>query len=249
MTIHVDRKHWEELIHRPDWYLTLVPEIAAIRKQANEQDPEHIEEYVAYKQEVYDFFEQHLAANDIVLGTEVGIWDTEREPIDTVVIHHTSTNPGITPARLSAIELIRLYATYYANPITGEESIRGTPISSGHVRNAEQVFWPYHWLVRTDGSVERLLEDNEVGWQAGNWDVNCRSVAIVLDNDYEHTRPSDVELSAITQVIRTHYSQVPKENIIGHRQVNSKTTCPSELFLSNASQHGWREDILKMAGD
>jgi N-acetyl-anhydromuramyl-L-alanine amidase AmpD len=106
------------------------------------------------------------------------------------------------------------------------------------------VFWPYHWFVREDGRVERLLKDHEIGWQAGDWDINCRSVAICFDGDYENSRPSDIELHAAAKIIKENYSQVSRERIFGHREVNPKTTCPSNLFLSEDGKRGWKEDLL-----
>lgn len=63
---------------------------------------------------LYNFFEFHLARRDIALSRKSENADTERQPIDTVVIHHTSSAPGLRPERLSAIELIRLYAPFFA---------------------------------------------------------------------------------------------------------------------------------------
>ena len=195
---------------------------------------------------IYDFFERHLAKGDIALGNRFPGADTQRKPIDMIVIHHTSNPPGLRQARLSAIELIRLYGPYFIAPESDDNHLKGQPIASGHMRNGKQVFWPYHWIVRTDGRVERLLNDTEIGWHAGNWDVNCRSVAIVLDNDYEQQRPTDIELQAIAKLIKTHYPYVMLTGIVGHREVNAKTVCPSNLFLDGPHGRGWKKDLLAL---
>jgi hypothetical protein len=150
----------------------------------------------------------------------------------------------MTGERLSAIELIRLYAPYFMNPEEADMEIKGKPIFSGHVREGRQVFFPYHWIIRKDGSRERLLFDNETGWQSGNWDVNCRSIAIVFDGDYENSKPSGKELESAATLIREEYGFVRKENIVGHGEINPKTTCPSSIFLKNNGKSGWKEDLL-----
>lgn len=193
---------------------------------------------------LYNFFEFHLVRGDIALGRKSKDADSERQPIDTVVIHHTSGAPGLRPERLSAIELIRLYAPFFA--AKKDQFPKGQPIYSGHLRNGNQVFWPYHWIIRTDGSAEQLLFDSEIGWHSGNWAINCRSVAIVLDNDYEHESPSIVELRGIATVIRQHCGEVPIARIVGHREVSSKTVCPSELFLDNPGRKGWKSTLLTL---
>lgn len=196
------------------------------------------------KKELYRFFEHHLSTGSIPLGSSSGSFDAERKPIDTIVIHHTSNPPGVTPNRLSAIELIRLYAPYFMSPASaGDEDLRGRAIFSGHEREGRQVFWPYHWIIRHDGQAERLLNDDEVGWHAGDWDVNCRSVAIVLDGDYEWSRPSRTELLSIAGLIARQYPWVPLTRILGHREVKETTVCPSNLFITK-SPRGWKDELI-----
>lgn len=241
------KKRWELLLPKSDWYLEILPEINSIQKQL-EKEKGKIGD--SYKKEIYDFFELHLKNHDIALEDDsenMEDMDIQRKPIDTIIIHHTSNLPGMTPDRLSAIELIRLYAPYFYNPTyENEKHLKGKPIYSGHTRNGEQVFWPYHWFVRRSGVAERLLEDREIGWQAGNWEINCRSVAICFDNDYESSKPSDEELKATTKLIQEHYHTVPKERIFGHREINPKTTCPSNLFLDMPEKNGWKTDLLNL---
>ena len=88
-----------------------------------------------------------------------------------------------------------------------------------------------------------LLSDSEIGWHAGNWDINCRSIAIALDNDYEKNRPSELVLRAVVALIESRYEQVPITHVLGHREVNERTTCPSELFLSGPAGKGWKNDF------
>ena len=161
----------------------------------------------------------------------------------TIVIHHTSMKPCLTHERLSGNRAVRLYAPQYAGSgptYDTHKNILNEPIYSGHFRNGIQIFWPYHWIIRCDGKAERLLEDNEIGWQAGNWDVNCRSVAIVFDNDYEDSEPSEIEFEGVAKLIKEKYPQVSKDKIIGHCEVNIKTTCPSKIFYQKILTKGGR---------
>lgn len=233
--IKVDFDKWDSVIKKPDWYFELVPEFQKLIALHDEDR----QTYESLKEEIYSFFEHALIADDISLGQGGENWDKERKSIDTVVIHHTSNLPGLSETRLSAIELVRLYAPFYFSPYPEENlKIKGKPIWSNHLRNGKQVFWPYHWSVKEDGSCERLLLDEEIGWHAGNWDVNCRSVGLCFDGDFEVTRPSDLMLQAAAKLINENY---PGANVIGHSEVNTKTTCPSTLFLN-----GWKKDLLAL---
>jgi hypothetical protein len=234
---------WEAEIGKPVWYNKIVPDFQKV-VTLKKSDPD---EYERVKELVYDFIEKHLVNGNIHLGSSGKNWDIERKPLDTVVIHHTSNLPGIRPSRLSAIELIRLYAPQYAAPkYEADIAIKGQPVYSGHFRGEKQIFYPYQWLVRTDGTAERLLLDEEIGWQAGNWEMNCRSVAICLDGDFEDTDPSKAELAAVADIIHEHYPHVYKERVLGHCEVNIHTTCPSKFFLDTESRKGWKNDLLAL---
>jgi hypothetical protein len=238
------KTRWVSFFPSPSWYLTVSPEIQQF-VDVLRNEPVEVQE--TCKASLYDFFERHLVKGEISLGRGFQNMDADRKPIEIVVIHHTSNPPGLSRDRLSAIELIRLYGPYFANPKFEEDKhLKGKPIHSGHVRNGKQVFWPYHWMIRRNGRAERLLNDSEIGWHAGDWDVNCKSIAIALDNDYEFSRPSERELRGIAKVITNHYGYVTQPQIVGHREVNSKTVCPSNLFLGNANGKGWKHNLLKL---
>lgn len=231
-------KEWQRLIEQEDWYLRVPALLESLTELKNRDQKLYENE----KAKILDFFVTSLANNKVSLGTSGEDWDKQRKTIDEIVIHHTGSEPGMTKDKLSVLELLRLYATTYANPAYKEdEHIKNTPIYSNHFRGNKMVFWPYHWIIRKDGTVERLLLDSEIGWHAGDWDVNCRSVAIVLDNDYENGSPSKKEINAIAQTIIKHYPDIKPENVVGHREVNPKTVCPSNKFLG---KDGWKKSII-----
>ncbi len=88
--------------------------------------------------------------------------------------------------------------------------------------------------------------DNEIGWHAGNWDINCRSVAICIDDDHEFSIPDNNELKVISDLIKSNYPNVKIDRIFGHCEINLKTNCPSELFLSTENRRGWKDDLLDL---
>ena len=236
LVAYVDRERWAQEVRRPDWYLHLRDEYLDLLARAR-TSPRETAHVIA--DEVYGFFEEALEQQTIALAPSGPAWDAQRQPVDTVVIHHTALEPGITMRRIEAIHLTRIYASYYTNPAPADKAIRGTGIQSGHLRNGRQVFYCYHWLVRPDGQCERLLEDHETGWHAGNWDVNCRSVGICLDANLTDHPPTPEALAAIQRVLGTHYQDVSVSRIFGHREINSSTTCPGNRFLG-----GWKQAII-----
>lgn len=241
MAKYFDEKKWLEAIKYDDWYLRLADDYTNLVRKADESSKQVSREI---KEEVYSFFEDNLTSKRVAIGKSGPDWDAERKSIDTIVIHHTKNPSGITWQRLSAMHLIRLYAKSYASEDSvNKKSQRGDAIYSNHFRDGEQIFYAYHWLVRMDGKIERLLNDDEIGWHAGNWDVNCRSIAICLDNDFEDSSPADQVLSSVADLINKEYSQVQTINIKGHREINPRTTCPGNRFLDD-----WKEKIIQKIG-
>ena len=237
MAKYFDEKVWSQALQKPDWYLRLFGDYQRLMRLADE-NPSGVAESI--KEEVYRFLEERLMQGMVALASDGPNRDAERKAIDTVVVHHTKNPSGITWQRLSVMHLIRLYAPYYRQPSSEEGKIAGQAIYSHHFRNGQPVFYAYHWLVRMDGQTERLLNDHEIGWQAGDWDINCRSMALCLDNDFTYQAPSEKVLQAIADLINRHYRQVTGERILGHREVNQKTTCPGNMFLT-----GWKEVLLQ----
>jgi hypothetical protein len=227
-----DKKYWEEKIHQPHWYFDYVD---FIEKAKDAQNKDNL------KEEARDFFEEALIQNKVSLAETGPNLDEERLPIDTIVIHHTSGQPGYRLSRMNAVQLLNIYAPYYANPtMRGERNLKGRTIWSGHFLNGKPSFIGYHWLMRMDGTAKRLLEDNQIGWHAGNWDVNKRSVAICLDNDYENQDPSDETLHKLATFIKKNYPEVLPDKIIGHCEAREGTICPGSNF-----KNVWKTKLLK----
>ena len=235
MAQYFDEALWRQSFQRQDWYLQIYDTFRQLEERAEQSDPKTRS---AIKEEIYSFIEDLLLANTIVLGASGIDWDKEREPIKTIVMHHTQEASGMTLSRLNAMHLIRLYAARYASGIL-KPDCRGQAIWSDHIREGQQVFWGYHWLVRLDGTSERLLPDESIARHTGEWAVNKCSIGICIDDDFSHSQPSEVVLRACAKLIKDHYPHISQEAIVGHRQVKEGRTCPGELFLSV-----WRQKLL-----
>ena len=236
MNLDFTRAYWESRLRYPDWYIRLDEELKQLFFPVVHNDPQ----LKTFRHNVYELVEELLASNALPLAESGPDFDRERKPIDTVVIHHTEEEPDMSASKLSAIGLVRQYACEYLASDVLEERLRGRPIWSGHFRNGEMVFFAYHWLVRPDGMAVRLLEDACIGWHAGHWETNTRSIGIAFSGNYEHDTPPLAQIEAAANIITQHYPHVTKEGIIGHREVREDRTCPGAYFL-----HGWKETLLR----
>jgi hypothetical protein len=234
---YFDQSSWENIISQPDWYIQLYPELQSLRERW-ENEPDDIANPM--KRAVRNFFKDAYETDQLALASKGKDMDTDRKPIDTIVLHHTSGKPGYDIGYMNATQLLNIYVPYLNDPESEYADMKGKPLWSGHVRNGKPVFYGYHWLMRMDGSFERLLGDNELGWHAANWDINCRSVAICLDNDYKQQDPEPQVIERLGQFIAEKYPAVPKDRIVGHGEVAAKPTlCPGTNFQSQ-----WKAQVL-----
>ncbi|GAC1656724.1 MAG: hypothetical protein NVS4B7_01000 [Ktedonobacteraceae bacterium] len=235
MKLDFKRDYWADKLQYADWYVRLADELREFFFPLVHDDPQ----LKAFRHEVYELIEEMLASQRIPLAERGPDLDAERKPIDTVVIHHTEEEPEMRLSKLSAIGLVRQYAfEYLENEVPGRR-VRGEPIWSGHFRNGRMVFFAYHWLVRTDGTALRLLEDEYIGWHAGHWETNTRCIGIALAGNYEYGVPPLPQIEGVVKVMRNNYSSIDSSRIVGHREVRVGVSCPGAYFL-----HGWKERLL-----
>jgi len=241
MAKYLNKNLWDQHIFKEDWYLKLEDEFKnfeKIKENLSEKDEEDL------KEELYSYIENKLGDGTIPLSEAGPDWDDERKPIDTIIIHHTSHDKPLTLSRLNTKHLLRLYMPFFQNPNDENKAIKGNAISSGHFVRGKQVFYGYHWFVRLDGSTERLLKDEYIGWHAGNWDINTRSIAICIDGNFENNAPNIEILRSIANLIKNNYKNINATNIMGHNEVNKNTICPGNKFLSE-----WRKTLLKLVNN
>ncbi len=228
--------YWESKFRLPDWYQQLEHELTSFVFSVVHDDPQ----LKAWRHQVYSLAGAMLERGEIPLASTGPDLDAERKPLDTLVLHHTEEDPQISLAKLNAIGLLRQYGFQYLENNVPGHVVKDEAVWSGHFRQGKMVFFAYHWLIRPDGSCERLLEDQALGWHAGNWEINTRSIGIALSGNYEHSTPPVAQLAATAQLIRAHYPSISPARILGHCEIRPELTCPGEHFLAD-----WREALLQ----
>ena len=172
---------------------------------------------------------------------------TKGIPTDTIVIHHSDGNYADKWQSLSRVQFAGngMYKWRYENDGADfDPHVKGWTPHSGHYRTVDgeqvEVFYAYHWRIHKDGMAERLLKDNEVGWHANKWSVNCRSVAICFDGDYSSTSPSKTQLQTCAKLMASYRKMFPIKYVVGHKDVSS-TECPGSWWPEG------RADLLKLS--
>jgi len=231
---YIDKKYWEKNLSKYDWYLRLADDF---KKYIIKPD-KNIKNRKKIKKEIYHIVNEFYKNNKLYLGKSGEDWDSERKPIKYIVLHHTSTAANISLSMLSTIQMIRLYINRYLDKKT-KPYVYGQPLWSNHIRRNKMVFFAYHWLIRPDGKIQRLLPDKAIGWHAGNWDINTRSIAICFAGDYENKMPNKKMLKAAVKIIKENYPYIKKKNILGHGETRPEpTACPGK-YLGHIKKYIW----------
>ncbi|MFA5009425.1 MAG: peptidoglycan recognition family protein [Candidatus Paceibacterota bacterium] len=166
-------------------------------------------------------------------------WDAERLPFEIVVIHHSEGPSNVTVAEINQGCKESLYARRYASG-NNDPYVKGLEPHSGHMINGQESFLPYHYIVYPDGTIKKGLNAltsingvwyvDQVGWHAGNWEVNCKSLSILLIGDYSNATPPSAQLKAVKKIITGLKFFNPNLEVAPHYQFNSQTNCPGWPF-------------------
>ncbi len=139
-----------------------------------------------------------------------------KKELQYLVIHCTATPQG----RAVSADTIRAWHT--------------APVSAGG-RGWKQV--GYTDLIHLDGTVERLVDNNEDGW-VDNWEITngaagynsvSRHIVYVggLDKKLKpHDTRTEAQRKALAAYVREFHRKHPKVRIVGHRDLAAKD-CPS----------------------
>lgn len=232
---YINPQNYINTFSNSQWYLKLQDELREYFYDYDGKKENKSQEWLGHREEFIKMVSELLEAGQIALGNKGINWDKERLPIDTIVIHHASRPPDTPIAVINALGLIRLYAREYSKK--GEEQF-GQPIWSNHFYKGKPIFIAYHYIIKNDGSYEQILQDNQIGWHCGNWNYNCRSIAICFLDDLKEKFPTDNAIQSARKIIKKY----PNCNILGHREIKQSTICPGNLFLGKT---GWKKLLIK----
>lgn len=229
-----------ELKTNPTWYFELSKLMDSVKNRSKK-------DIKKFRTEIKKAVKEALVNGDIILGSDGYNWDQWRLPIDTIVIHHSSSSPTISLNEISATHLISLYIDQF----TTDEDVKGSKMFSGHYwldkpkTQHNMTFASYHYLIRPSGKVTQLVDESCYLWHAGNLDINRRSIAVCFAGKFLDTKEPTVKaIEAFKTLHKNKLNYIPKERVFGHNEViNTKlvgnTLCPGDSFIKI-----WKRKIL-----
>ena len=153
------------------------------------------------------------------------------EKIKYLIIHHTATNRDRT-----TFEGVKKYHKSWA--------YQGRIISEAEARRliaqGKRVKYPwgdigYHWFITGDGKLHKGRDEQWVGAHAktAGYSMNYQSLGIALTGNFEVENPAKEQIATLDELLqrlRAKYN-IPKEKVLGHREIPHSTLCPGKNFL------------------
>jgi 3D (Asp-Asp-Asp) domain-containing protein len=100
----------------------------------------------------------------------------------------------------------------------------------------------YHFMIGKDGTIKQNRSLSERTGHTRNQRINLRSIAIVVNGDFSHERPTGKQLQSLKALITQLDEQFHFQKIMPHREA-SPTSCPGKN-LEEALKDVWREADL-----
>lgn len=136
-----------------------------------------------------------------------------------------------------------------------DNDVSAATVHSWHIKQG----WSgigYHYLIRTDGSIERGRNENTIGAHAGS-EGNGDSIGIALAGNFEKIAPNINQIDALVKLIINIENRYGELSIVGHKDINN-TACPGTKFplteVRNRVKEGrnpmkepWKMDIMNQA--
>ncbi len=89
----------------------------------------------------------------------------------------------------------------------------------------------YHFFITPEGKVLPGRAENVVGAQCQADSMNFKSLGICLPGNFMNEVPTTQQLASLLNLLQKLMSKynIPKENVLGHREVNgASTACPGD---------------------
>jgi len=87
----------------------------------------------------------------------------------------------------------------------------------------------YHYYIGKNGKVYNLVNDKLETVHVGKPNDKI-SLAICLQGNFDNEKPTKQQLISLLKVLKKLKKEYPEAQLVGHRDLNKKTSCPGKNF-------------------
>ena len=87
----------------------------------------------------------------------------------------------------------------------------------------------YHYLITPDGKVWRTRDLQDVGYHAGDWNVNLHSIGICLVGDFSKHQPTRAQVRSLDRLVQRLRGERGISKVIPHSYCRATLCCGEHL--------------------
>ncbi len=152
--------------------------------------------------------------------------------------------------QMNDVETVKYLVVHHSD----SADVPAAEIDNWHRRNG-YVGIGYHYVVRSDGSIEKGRPDDKAGAHAQGY--NSVSLGVVLTGDFTSAVPTAEQMDALEDLLTALRVKYPQAQVVRHRDLCA-TSCPGDSFpwdgliqrLERGNQsvaEQWKLDIVQKA--
>ncbi len=96
----------------------------------------------------------------------------------------------------------------------------------------------YHYLITPNGKVWKVRDPDDVGYHAGNWSINKRSVAVCVVGDFSKYHPTRAQVRSLDTLVKKMQRERQIKNVIPHSYCRA-TLCCGEYLKREVRNLSW----------
>ena len=87
----------------------------------------------------------------------------------------------------------------------------------------------YHYMIMSDGAIYRTRDEEDIGYHAGDWEVNKVSVGICLVGNFEEHKPTRQQIQSLDRLVRQLQQERNIVKVIPHSHCKATLCCGKYL--------------------
>ena len=116
---------------------------------------------------------------------------------------------------------------YLVVPHTESHDVPATTVDQWHRDGKGWLGIGYHFLIRSDGSIEQGRPENVVGAHTLNY--NSQAIGICLTGKFMANKPTAAQMDSLEELLTALRSNYPQAEVVRHGDLQA-TSCPGSLF-------------------
>ena len=147
---------------------------------------------------------------------------SSKRVVTIIVVHHTAGSQGSDAERI-----IPAFSRLHSRRFNTMPSSLGMTVA-------------YHYIIMADGAIHQTRDEGDIGYHAGDWEVNKTSIGICLTGNLEQHKPTVAQIESLDRLVRRLQGERNIVKIFPHSHCRA-TLCCGENLKAEIRKLPWGE--------